>query len=114
MNSFHPILDRVLCKRVEQDKKEGSIWLPDSASERSQVFRVVAVGPGRPHHKTGKVVPVTVKEGDIVFVQPHLSRGKCGYPVRIGDEEFTVFEFEDEILAVLTGDGPLPVGADEV
>lgn len=55
--SFRPLHDRVLVKRLESDEKtKGGIIIPDTAKEKPQEGRVVAVGPGR-RDETGRLQP---------------------------------------------------------
>lgn len=64
---FRPLGDRVLIQRIEdQEKTSGGIIIPDAAKERAQTGKVVAVGTGRTD-TTGKVTPLQVHVGDVVF-----------------------------------------------
>ena len=91
-----PIGDRVIAQRLgSAEKSKGGLYLPDTAQEKPQEGKVIAVGSGRTL-KNGKVVPLTVKPGDrIVF-------GKySGSEIKLDDKEY-VFLTEDEILAIVT------------
>src|SRR5438093_12678453 len=58
--------DRVIVKRIaEEGKRKGGIIIPDTAKEKPQEGRVVAVGRGR--HDDGKVIPLGVKSGDKIL-----------------------------------------------
>ena len=65
--TFRPLHDRVVVKRLEEDTKTaGGIIIPDTAKEKPQQGKVVAVGPGG-RDESGKLVPLDVKAGDIVL-----------------------------------------------
>ncbi len=92
---FRPLHDRVLAQRIEAgEEKIGGIVIPDTAKEKPQKAKVVAVGDGK-MLKDGKRSALDVKPGDEVLV------GKwSGTEVKIDGEEYLVLR-EDEILAVL-------------
>ncbi len=90
-----PIGEHVIVQRIgSAEKTRSGLYLPDTAKEKPQEGKVVAVGSGRTL-KNGKVVPLTVKPGDrIVF-------GKySGSEIKVDDKEY-VFLTEDEILALI-------------
>jgi len=91
-----PLHDRVLVKRLEaEDTTKGGIIIPDTAKEKPQEAKVIAVGKGRVDEE-GKVVPLDVKKGDKVLI------GKfSGTEVMIEDEEHIILR-EEEILAKIT------------
>jgi len=91
-----PLHDRVLVKRLEaEDTTKGGIIIPDTAKEKPQEAKVIAVGKGRVDEE-GKVVPLDVKKGDKVLI------GKfSGTEVMIEDEEHVILR-EEEILAKIT------------
>ena len=65
--NIKPLHDRIVIKRFEADEKTtGGILLPDSAKNKPQKGRVLAVGPGRVL-KDGTTRPLQVKEGDVVL-----------------------------------------------
>jgi chaperonin GroES len=68
MLKIHPLQDRVLLQRLEEqeEKTAGGLIIPDSAKEKPQIGKVLAVGPGR-RTPEGTIIPVGVKEGDKVF-----------------------------------------------
>jgi chaperonin GroES len=91
---IRPLHDRVLIKRVlEEEKTKGGIIIPDSAKEKPQEGKVVAVGRGR--LEDGKVIPLDVKAGDRILFSKY-----SGNEVKIGGEEHLILK-EDEILGVL-------------
>ncbi len=65
--SIRPLQDRVLVEPLEAETKTvGGIIIPDSAQEKPQQGKVVAVGPGK-RADSGKVTPLDVKKGDTVM-----------------------------------------------
>ncbi len=89
-----PLHDRVIVKRMEeQDRTAGGIIIPDTAKEKPQQGRVVAVGNGRVL-ESGDVAPLTVKEGDRVLFSRY-----AGGEVKIDGEEVMIMR-EDDILAI--------------
>ncbi len=90
-----PLQDRVLLKRLEvEEKTAGGIIIPDTAKEKPQECKVIAVGPGKTL-ENGELRKPGVKEGDRVLI------GKWGgSEVKIDGEEHIIIK-EDEILAVL-------------
>ena len=92
---FRPLHDRVVVKRLEEETKTaGGIIIPDTAKEKPQQGKVVAVGPGS-RDEAGKVVPLDVKAGDTVLF------GKwSGSEVKIDGEDLLIMK-ESDILGVL-------------
>jgi chaperonin GroES len=94
---IRPLHDRVVAKRLEQEEQiKGGIIIPDTAKEKPQEAKIVAVGPGK-LQEDGKRQPMDVKEGDKVLIGKY-----SGSEIKIGDDEFVILR-EDEILAVVTG-----------
>ena len=92
---IQPLGDRVLleiCESTEQMK--GGILIPDSAKEKPQEFRVIALGTGKVDDK-GKKIPFDVKVGDIVLTSRY-----GGTEVKVGDKEYKVVN-QDDILAIV-------------
>ncbi|MBR2537461.1 MAG: co-chaperone GroES [Hyphomicrobium sp.] len=94
---FRPLHDRVVVKRLEEETKTtGGIIIPDTAKEKPQQGKVVAVGPGG-RDESGKVTPLDVKAGDTVLF------GKwSGTEVKIDGEDLLIMK-ESDILGVLEG-----------
>jgi chaperonin GroES len=64
---IRPLYDRVLVQRLEDDGKTASgLYIPENAKEKAQTGKVVSVGSGRVT-ADGKVVPMQVKVGDMIF-----------------------------------------------
>jgi len=90
-----PLYDRVLVKRLEEEEvKKGGIIIPDTAKEKPQRGKVVAVGEGKVGDD-GKRRPLEVKEGDVVLFGKY-----AGTEIKIDDEEYLIMR-EDEILGII-------------
>lgn len=90
-----PLGDRVVVKRIEEEPKtKGGIVLPDTAKEKPQKGKVIAVGTGR-ILENGQRVPLEVKEGDIVVFAKY-----GGTEIEIDGEEYVILS-ERDLLAVL-------------
>lgn len=91
---MRPLRDCVLVQRVEKEEKTaGGIYIPDSAKdEKSQVGKVLAVGPGKPA-ADGTVIPMQLKAEDLVFFGKFsgIDAGKDLVVLR-EDEVFAVIE----------------------
>lgn len=91
---IRPLHDRVLIKRLsDEEKTSGGIIIPDSAKEKPQEGKVVAVGKGR--IDDGKVIPLDVKAGDKVLFSKY-----SGNEIKIQGEDHLVLK-EEEILGIL-------------
>jgi len=95
--NFRPLHDRVLVQRVESDEKtKGGIIIPDTAKEKPQEGKVIAVGPGA-RDDSGKVIEPDVKAGD------HILFGKwSGTEVKLDGEDYLIMK-ESDIMGVLSG-----------
>lgn len=88
-----PLGSRVVIKPLERDEiTKGGIVLPDTAKEKPQEGRVLAVGPGD-RDEDGKRIPVELKEGDKVLFQKY-----AGTEFKLDDEELLILA-EKDILA---------------
>jgi len=91
---IRPLHDRVMVERVEEEEKTaGGIIIPDTAKEKPQQGKVVAVGNGRILQK-GDVVPPVVKEGDRVLFSKY-----AGTEVKVNENNYLIMR-EDDILAI--------------
>ena len=91
-----PLNDRILVKREESEKKtKGGLIIPDTAKEKPQEGKVVAVGPGK-MGDDGKRIPLDVKAGDKVLFSKY-----AGTEIKIDDVEHT-FMREDDILGIIS------------
>ena len=92
---IQPLGDRVLVEPVKEDEiKKGGIIIPDTAKEKPQEGKVVAVGPGR-LDEDGKRIPMEVKKGDRILMGKY-----AGTEVKIDGEEHIIMR-EDDVLAVI-------------
>jgi chaperonin GroES len=92
---IRPLHDRILIKRLEEEEKsKGGIIIPDTAKEKPQQGKVIAVGKGK-ILKDGKIIPPDVKEGDKVLFGKY-----AGTEVKIDGEEHLLIG-ENDILAVV-------------
>ncbi len=92
--NIKPLADRVLIEPIEEkEEKIGSIIIPDTAKEKPQEGKVVAVGPGR--QEDGKVVPLQVKVGDRVLYGKY-----AGTEIKKDGKEYLIVR-ESDILAVI-------------
>ena len=94
--SVHPLHDYVLVQPVAQEEKTASgIILPDSAKEKPQVAKVIAVGPGKFDEDGEKRMPMDVKVGQKVLYK------KWGTDeVKLGSEELMLVK-QDDIMAIV-------------
>jgi chaperonin GroES len=92
---YRPLHDRVIVQRIEGlDKSAGGIIIPDTAKEKPQEGKVIAVGTGTVL-KDGKTIPLQVKPGDRVLFSKY-----GGTEIEFGDEKYLVLR-EDDILGII-------------
>ena len=92
---IRPLHDRILVKRLEeQEVKKGGIIIPDTAKEKPQEGKVVAVGNGKVGDD-GKKIPLDVKAGDKILFGKY-----SGSEVKIDDKEYLILR-EEDVLAIL-------------
>ncbi len=91
-----PIKDHIVVKRMEdeQEKKVGSIIVPDSAKEKPMTAEVIAVGSGKVL-KDGKKLPLEVKVGDKVLIGKY-----SGSEIKLNDVDYLILR-EDEVLGII-------------
>ncbi len=90
---LQPLADRLVIKPIEREEvTKGGIVLPDTAKEKPQEGKVVAVGPGR-KSEDGKLIPMDVKVGDIVVYSKY-----GGIDYKLDDEDVLILR-ESDILA---------------
>jgi chaperonin GroES len=93
--NFRPLHDRVLVESLESEEKTaGGIIIPDTAKEKPQEGKVIAVGPGA-KTEDGKIIPLDVKVGDRVLF------GKwSGTEVKVNGKEYSIMK-ESDIMGVV-------------
>ena len=93
---IRPLHDRVIVQRLEEgEQKIGGIIIPDTAKEKPQQGKVIAVGAGK-IKDDGKRVPLDVKEGDTILFGKY-----SGQEIKMDGEEYLIMR-EEEILGVIT------------
>jgi chaperonin GroES len=92
---IRPLHDRILVKRVEeQEVKKGGIIIPDTAKEKPQEGKVIAVGNGKVSDE-GKKIPLDVKAGDRILFGKY-----SGSEVKVEDEEYLILR-EEDVLGII-------------
>jgi chaperonin GroES len=92
-----PLHDRILVKRIEEGEQVvGGIIIPDTAKEKPQQGKVVAIGAGKIDDK-GKRVPLDVKADDTILFGKY-----SGQEIKVDGEEYLIMR-EDEVLGVIEG-----------
>ena len=95
---IRPLQDRVIVKRLEEavEKTKGGIIIPDTAKEKPQQGKVIAVGKGK-LNDDGKLTPLDVKVGDRILFGKY-----SGSEIKIDGEEHLIMR-EEDILGVVEG-----------
>ena len=92
---IRPLHDRLLVERLEEKEvKKGGIIIPDTAKEKPQEGKVIAVSNGKVTDE-GKKIPLDVKAGDKILFGKY-----SGSEVKIDDKEYLIMR-EDDVLAIL-------------
>jgi chaperonin GroES len=92
--NVRPLHDRIIVQRIEEgEQKIGGIIIPDSAKEKPQQGKVIAVGLGK--REKGDRVPLDVKAGDTILFGKY-----SGQDIKLDGEEYLIMR-EDEVLAVI-------------
>jgi chaperonin GroES len=93
--NVRPLHDRIIVQRLEEEEQRvGGIIIPDTAKEKPQQGKVIAVGKGR-IEKDGKVTPLDVKSGDTVLFGKY-----AGQEIKIDGSEYLIIR-EEEVLGVI-------------
>jgi chaperonin GroES len=92
---LRPLQDRIIVERIdEEEMSAGGIIIPDSAKEKPQEGKIIAVGKGK-ISEDGKLTPVDVKKGDKILFSKY-----AGTEVNIDGEEHLIIR-EDDVLGVV-------------
>ena len=93
---IRPLADRLIVKRLEEQeqKSAGGIIIPDTATEKPQEGKVVAVGKGKVN-EDGKVIPLDVKAGDRILFGKY-----SGSEIKIDGEEHLILR-EEDVLGIV-------------
>ena len=92
--SVKPLADRVIVQPMEAETMKGGIIIPDTAKEKPQQGKIVAVGPGRVSDNGERVAP-EVKKGDVVLYGKY-----AGTEVTVEGNDFLILR-ESDVLAIL-------------
>ena len=92
--SIKPLADRVIVQPMEAETMKGGIIIPDTAKEKPQQGKIMAVGPGRVADDGNRVKP-EVKKGDVVLYGKY-----SGTEVTVGGDDYLILR-EGDILAIL-------------
>jgi chaperonin GroES len=94
---FRPLHDRILVERVESEERtKGGIILPDSAKEKPQQGKIIAVGSGR-RAEDGTITPLEVKVGDAILFGKY-----SGSEIKVEGIEYLIMK-EDDVLGIVEG-----------
>ena len=103
--NLKPLGDRLIVEPLEEEQTTaGGIVLPDTAQEKPQRGRVLAVGPGARNSETGERIAMDVAEGDTVVYSKY-----GGTEIKVGGDEYLILR-ESDVLATVVGDRE-PAGA---
>ena len=92
---FRPLYDRILVERVESEEvTKGGIILPDTAKEKPQQGKIIAVGSGK-HTEDGKIIPLELKAGDTILFGKY-----SGSEIKIEGTEYLIMK-EDDVLGLI-------------
>jgi chaperonin GroES len=92
---IRPLHDRILVERLEEKEvRKGGIIIPDTAKEKPQEGRIIAVGNGKVSDD-GKKIPLDVKTGDKILFGKY-----SGSEVKLDEKEYLIMR-EEDVLAVL-------------
>jgi chaperonin GroES len=93
--NIRPLQDRVIVQRIEEaEKTKGGIIIPDTAKEKPQEGKVVAVGKGKVNDD-GKLLPLSVKAGDKILFGKY-----SGAEVKLNGNDYLIMR-EDDILGIV-------------
>ncbi|WCL48654.1 co-chaperone GroES [Leptospira sp. GIMC2001] len=93
--NIKPLADRVVVEpKVDTEEKIGSIYVPDTAKEKPQEGKVIAIGSGR--YEDGKLVPLEVKVGDSILYGKY-----SGTEIKQSGKEYLIIR-ESDILAIVS------------
>lgn len=92
---LRPLEDRVIIEPLtEGEKTKSGLYLPDTAKEKPEQGKIIAVGPGR-FDKEGKRIPMELKKGDKVLFTKYGPN-----EIKVGEKEYLIAR-QDDILAII-------------
>ena len=93
--NIRPLQDRIIVKRIEEEEKtSGGIIIPDTAKEKPQEGKVIAVGKGKVSDE-GKVIALDIKKGDKILFSKY-----AGSEVKVNGTEYLIMR-EEDVLGVV-------------
>jgi len=93
--NVRPLHDRIIVRRLEEgEQKVGGIIIPDTAKEKPQQGKVLAVGNGK-SNEDGKRIPLDVRAGNLILFGKY-----SGQEIKLDGEEYLIMK-EDDVLAVI-------------
>ena len=93
-----PLHDRIIVQRLEEEEQQvGGIIIPDTAKEKPQQGKVVAVGKGKVKDDGG-ILPMDVKDGDTILFGKY-----SGQEIKLDGDDYLIMR-EDEVLGVVNPD----------
>ena len=96
--NVRPLHDRIIVRRLDEgEQKIGGIIIPDSAKEKPQQGKILAVGDGKVT-EDGKRIAMDVRPGNVILFGKY-----SGQDIKIDDQEYLIVK-EDEVLAVIDTD----------
>jgi chaperonin GroES len=102
--NVRPLHDRIIVQRLEEGEQQiGGIIIPDSAKEKPQQGKVLAVGNGKTR-EDGTRIPLDVRRGNLILFGKY-----SGQEIKLDGEEYLIVK-EDEVLAVIESETSKPVG----
>ena len=94
--NIRPLRNRIVVKPIEgEEQTAGGIYIPDTAKEKPQQAKVVAVGPGEYVESTGETVAPPLTVGDRVFYGKY-----AGTEVTVAGDEFKILEVKDVLAKI--------------
>lgn len=92
-----PLGNRLIVEFLEVEEiSKGGLYLPQQHKEEYDLLRVLAIGPGARTSATGELIPMTVKVGDIVCINPHAVR-----VIKFNAEEEYMFANEHDVIGIV-------------
>jgi len=95
--NIKPLHDHIIVERVEEEVKKGGIIIPDTAKEKPQQGKIIAVGAGRRDEK-GNKIPLEVKKGDTILFGKY-----AGTEIKLVDKEYLIIR-EEDVLGIVVKD----------
>lgn len=97
MTYLQPVNNRITLRLVKEKPKPNSLLLPESAqaSQKDPVYEVLAVGCGK-HTSTGELIPMPVKQGDHVIIDPYGAKA-----VKVDSDQVIICCKSEDIIGII-------------